>query len=191
MRSALFVSWPPPSGAGKGTEEEIVIEPDQDNAKPNIRLVDRLIRLAGDVAYRQMIWRYVIVGIGTTAVYFGCYFAVRSSLAMVPWIASAVAFGVAAFFQYIAHARFTFGRKAKDRSQLIRFIATIIIGFIASYGVTGVMVPALGWPEFAGLIGVAIVVPVLNFLMFSCWVFIGKSAAPGNAPGNPGNASGN
>lgn len=115
--------------------------------------------------------RYVLTGI-TVALFYGGLYAGFSRLAgWAPALASGVAMVCAIGLQYFMHAVFTFQMNWRDRRQAARFVITIASGLSASQLVIGWAVPHFHIPEIAGLAFVVVVLPLVNFIFFSLWVF--------------------
>ncbi len=66
-----------------------------------------------------------------------------------PVVANVAGFAVAVAVSYLGHARVTFGRDARDRWQLLRFVTLASAGLALSSGITAFICSALGGPLLA------------------------------------------
>lgn len=120
----------------------------------------------------MLITRFCIVGAATALIYFVLYYVILMVHPVAPWIASGASFLIAIIFQYVGHSKFTFDRSLRDAAQLTRFVIAVTLGLAISTIVTGFIWPLFGWPEILSLIVVVIVLPIVNFAVFSFWVFV-------------------
>lgn len=86
-------------------------------------------------------------------------------------LASTISYITACLFQYCANAYFTFSQSPWDPLQFLRYVFTISIGYALSTFFLTIIAPPLHIPDFVALCGVAISLPVLNFLLFKGWVY--------------------
>jgi putative flippase GtrA len=117
--------------------------------------------------------RYAIVGVLVAGIYVVLAVALRMTTPLPAGPASAIAFVCAIVAQYLAHARYTFGRDAADWLQAARFGTTVGLGFVLSTAFVGWLAPRWGICELCALIVVVILLPIVNYLVFLLWVFAG------------------
>ena len=119
----------------------------------------------------NLYFRYALTGVVVAAT----YWALTTFLAHVSpapdWSVSAFAFTVAVCLQYVMHAKYTFRSKAAHVSQSRKFILSVFLGYLISFIVTGFAGPYLGLPIGISAAIVVILLPIMNFLLFSLWVF--------------------
>lgn len=113
--------------------------------------------------------RFVLVGIGVTAL----HAAVAASLVMLahlhPAVANGVAFVVATLASYASNTLWTFGRRL-ERRLLTRFVLVSIAGFVLTVSIAGA-VDLLGYPFYAGIGAVVLLVPGASFAMHKLWTY--------------------
>ncbi|PCJ07893.1 MAG: polysaccharide biosynthesis protein GtrA [Rhodobacteraceae bacterium] len=114
--------------------------------------------------------RFAIVGTVVAALYVLMYLAFLAMGLNQP-LANLAAFLVAVTVQYFGQTWWTFRKPLGRPDQIVRFACTIGLGFLVSAGVTGVLGPALNWPDSVSAAVVAVVLPVQNYLIFRIWVF--------------------
>lgn len=113
--------------------------------------------------------RFVLVGIGITAL----HVAVATLLVMVshlhPAIANGVAFAVAVPVSYLSHTLWTF-ESSRSRKRLARFLLVTLAGFVLTVAIAG-MVEMLGFPFYAGIGAVVVIVPGATFSAHKLWTY--------------------
>jgi len=114
--------------------------------------------------------RFAVVGTGVAALYVLMYLGFLG-LGLVQTMANALAFLLAVIVQYVGQTRWTFRRPLVLPDQIVRFVCTIGLGFLLSAGTTGVVGPMMYWHDAVSAAVVAVVLPVLNYLIFRVWVF--------------------
>lgn len=116
--------------------------------------------------------RFAFVGATTAAI-----FVILVSVAEW-WDLSSVSVTIGAYsaaitFQYLAHAKFTFRRRAGEPARLLRFLVINALGLGFSILMLDLAAPALSLPRaFASLL-VVVILPVVNYLSFKLWAFRG------------------
>ncbi|MCP2669694.1 GtrA family protein [Maricaulaceae bacterium EIL42A08] len=78
---------------------------------------------------------------------------------------------LAVAFQYVAHAKFTFRRRAASAAQLGRFVTVNAAGLVFSLLMLDVIAPNLGWSRGLVSLIVVLTLPVANFISFKLWAF--------------------
>lgn len=113
--------------------------------------------------------RFVLVGIGITAL----HAAVATLLVMVlrlhPAVANGVAFAVATLVSYLSHTLWTFESRP-TRKRLARFLFVTLAGLVLTVIIAGVT-DMLGFPFYAGIGAVVVVVPAATFTMHKRWTY--------------------
>jgi putative flippase GtrA len=113
--------------------------------------------------------RFVLVGAGVTAL----HTAVATSLVMIshlhPASANGVAFAVATLVSYASNTLWTFERRPNAR-LLARFVLVSLAGFVLTVAIAGAA-DMLGFPFYAGIAAVVIVVPGVTFAMHKRWTY--------------------
>ncbi|MBE0614756.1 MAG: GtrA family protein [Burkholderiales bacterium] len=121
------------------------------------------MRLAAEVP------RFVLVGIGVTVL----HAAVASLLVMFarvhPAAANGMAFCVATLVSYASNTLWTFERRL-HRRLLVRFVLVSLAGFVLTVSIAGA-VELLGYPFYAGIGAVVMLVPAASFAMHKLWTY--------------------
>ena len=121
------------------------------------------MRLAAEVP------RFVLVGIGMT----GLHVVIATSLVMIaqlhPAIANGVAFAAATLVSYLSHTLWTFDSRL-TRTSLARFLLVSLAGFVLTVAIAGAA-DLLGFPFYAGIGAVVLVVPSATFTMHKLWTY--------------------
>jgi len=123
---------------------------------------------------RFQILRFAVVGTIVAALYVLLYLGLLA-FGLIQPVANLLAFGSAVTVQYIGQAWWTFRQPLVMPEQIFRFTCTIVLGFVVSALITGLIGPALNWPDALAAAVVTVVLPVQNYLFFRIWVFAGAS----------------
>lgn len=114
--------------------------------------------------------RFALVGTATALIFVALVgFAHRISIDGV--FATTVSYLAAIAFQYIAHAKFTFRRRAARGVQIGRFFVVNIAGLAFSLFVIDFFAPSLSIPRVEAALIVIITLPVMNFFAFKLWAY--------------------
>lgn len=118
--------------------------------------------------------RFALVGGFTALIFFGLV----TTLALVnvtsPWV-TAMAYMFAVSFQYVAHAKFTFGTHARQASQLLRFLVVNAFGLAYSVLVIDILAPLLLISRPIAAFTVVATLPIMNYATFKLWAFAGQN----------------
>lgn len=113
--------------------------------------------------------RFVLVGVGITAL----HAAVATLLVMVsrlhPAIANGVAFAVATLVSYLSHTLWTFDSRP-TRKRLARFLIVALAGLVLTVTIAGAT-DMLGFPFYIGIGAVVAVVPGASFTTHKLWTY--------------------
>lgn len=120
------------------------------------------------------------VGVAATL----CYLLIVSGLTALsglsPAKASVVAYLICTILSYYGHKHLSFASKRADAVAVPRFLASAVIGLAMAW-----LVPAvgddLGWPAAVSFVLICVLVPGLNFVLLSRWVFLDDTAGNGLA----------
>jgi hypothetical protein len=77
----------------------------------------------------------------------------------------------ACVFQYVANAAVTFAQPVADATQMLRYASAILAGLVVSTIFLAWIAPALHFPDLLSIVLVAVSIPVINFFLFSYWVY--------------------
>jgi putative flippase GtrA len=148
-----------------------------------IKVLSSLVRLSPQRA--TQIITFGVLGVCVNLIYGAIFLAIVEIAPTWRIAASTVAYGTACGFQYVANAKLTFGRNARDGAQLLRYVSAVLLGYAVSTLVLGWIAPALRIPDIVALLLVAVSLPMLNFITFARWVYsspdttVSRSVRPG------------
>jgi putative flippase GtrA len=123
-----------------------------------------------------MLVRYVVSGGLTSLVYILVYLA-GVQFELERFLASALAYGCALFFQYFAHGLFTFGHRDMPDGRLWRYLVAVGCGFVLAASISQANAIVYTLPDLLVSIIVMGVVATTNFFFFTFWVYAEKRAA--------------
>lgn len=119
----------------------------------------------------ERLLRYGLVGAGVAAFYsLLLVILVEGRLIRDPTAASAAAFTLTQPLAFFAHRHITYPDAGASRTQWRRFAVLAACGFAATL-VTMKTVDLLGWPFWIGLMIGWGLIPFVNFMISSIWVF--------------------
>ena len=121
---------------------------------------------------------YAGVGLAAAAVFMLVSQALHALLGWGLVQAAAVGFGASLLPAYAGHRRLTFRSSGPKAAEVPRFLGTNLLCFGLTLGCTHFFGPALGLPALAALALTSVFVPVLNFVLLACVVFVRR---PGSA----------
>ena len=121
--------------------------------------------------HRQFL-RFAIVGGGATAINVGAALILNALAGLPPLAANLGGFMLAWTFSYFGHFVWTFARVSAHGLAVPRFMALSAILFVVSQGIVTLTTYGLGWPFWAAMVPVALVVPVLGFIGSRLWAFL-------------------
>lgn len=123
---------------------------------------------------KSLIIRFATVGVLVAGVYLVLFSVLVDWLKLSPANGNFIAFTVAVLFQYVSQSMFTFGKKANDVCQFVRFVVSVILGLLISHIITVVLSPMIGMSNMSSALMVVVVLPLFNFLIFRTYVFTSK-----------------
>ncbi len=131
-------------------------------------MLRRLIFLAKRL---ERLLRYGVVGVGVAAIYSLIVVAiVEGHVILDPTLASAVAFALTQPVAFLAHRKITYPDAGAAGYHWKRFAVLSACGFALTLA-TMKIVDLLGWPFWIGLMIGWVVIPAMNFIISSIWVF--------------------
>jgi len=95
----------------------------------------------------------------------------REAFNIVPLAANFTGFVGAILFSYIGHARFTFRQTVNQSDQFLRFIIAGLVSLGTSSFLVWILNSVLGIDFGVAMIAVAVVVPMMTYLVLRFWVF--------------------
>jgi putative flippase GtrA len=116
--------------------------------------------------------RFAIVGGGATLIHLGTALTLNAVLGLSPLRANFCAFLAAVAFSYWGNFVWTFDAASAHRAALPRFLALSLALFAVNQAIVYVATELWGWPFFAALVPVVMIVPVGGFLAGRFWAFL-------------------
>lgn len=126
---------------------------------------------------RPFLIRYGITGVTIALIYMGLFAAFKQTTSLQSGTAASLSLVISIAVQYFMHAGFTFKRSWKDATQARRFLITAGLGIALSQIVLNHAGPALGWPDLFSAASIMVLIPILNYVLYSLWVFATRSVA--------------
>lgn len=116
--------------------------------------------------------RFGAVGLAATAVHLAVLALAVEQLGVPPSPANGAAFICAVSVTYLGQSLWVFsGRSRHGAGQLLRFAASLVLGFLTNVGIMAFSLHVLDLPyQFGFLLGL-VLVPGLSFLVNRFWVF--------------------
>lgn len=99
--------------------------------------------------------------------------------------ASIVAYLLSLGLSYGLQSRFTFRQSGDSASQIVRFLATALVGLALSYSLVYLVSEVLHWWSVIGNIAVCILIPIANYFVFKFWVFTPETPSTIAEPHDP------
>lgn len=122
----------------------------------------------------KLLARFGAVGLSATVLYAVLAYVFGQGAHFAPVRASLAAYAVAAAYSYVAHKIVTFMSPGPHRSEAPRFVVATAAGFAIAYLAPAVLVGWLGLPPALPIVLTSLLVPVVNFILLSRWVFAGR-----------------
>jgi len=114
---------------------------------------------------------FVLVGGAATGCHYLTALAAHDILGIEPFWATFVGYACSVGVSYLGNALFTFRRPALHGPQFVRFVTISLAGLAINQGVVYVGSHMLGWPFWAALIPVVVIVPAATFTLAKFWAF--------------------
>lgn len=128
------------------------------------------------------IFRFALVGLSSTVVYFALLWGLRGFIGSVI-VLTAVCYLVSMVYNFVLQSSFTFRAGAPTRHSLLRFALMHLMAMGINSGLMAGLVTGLQVPMFAAQIGVTALVSIFVFLLSKHWVYR-PATAPKDAPAN-------
>ena len=115
---------------------------------------------------------FVVVGAMAAAVHLGVVYLLVNFMQVSPPVANLFGFGVAFFFSYLGHRRYTFSANARLTRSLGRWFRVSVAAFVANQILYTTALPYFpqSWYLFL-LAGITLVVAAGSYLMGKVWAF--------------------
>lgn len=118
------------------------------------------------MALAHEIARFGLVGLVATAVHAAVAVSLVTFASLSPHVANVIAFAVAFSVSFVGHSKFTFRKVGSP----LRFLATVLIGFLANILALEALLTASVPAHFA--VGIStLAAPVVVFILSKLWVF--------------------
>ncbi len=115
--------------------------------------------------------RFATVGVANTIIYATATAVYISGLGIGDKMASVLGYCTAVPFAFLAHRAYTFSSRGLIRSELLRFAITQGTSLLVSVFAMRVAVDYLGLHYALGILGGAVLVPIVTFIVLNKWVF--------------------
>lgn len=115
--------------------------------------------------------RFVIVGLGATAIHYAVAVAVHSASGFSALWSNFFAFLVAVAVSYAGHRLWTFRSQASHGFAAPRFFVLALAGFSLNHAMVFIGTGLLGQPLWKALVPALLVVPALTFWLSRVWIF--------------------
>lgn len=124
-----------------------------------------------DTGTAARILRFSVVGLGAMAAYAVIVSALTLSGLRPAWLASGLAYALAAIWSYVGHRRFSFRSDAPHAVAGPRFVVVTATGQGIAIAIPALMTDLGGWPAIHATIAVCIICPAVSFLLNAFFVF--------------------
>jgi putative flippase GtrA len=121
-----------------------------------------------------VIVRFIMVGIGSTLAYVGISFLLIRFSLIAPGVINIIGLSVSIWTSYLGHYYFTYRRAGRHIRFGSRFFAVTIFLFLFSTALTFAAVDRFGVSPYVNSIAVAVLYPVLSFVLHHFWTFIAE-----------------
>jgi putative flippase GtrA len=113
----------------------------------------------------------VLVGATATGCHYLTALAAHDVLGVEPFWATFVGYACSVGVSYLGNALLTFRRPPLHGPQFLRFAAISLAGLTVNQSVVYLAGHILGWPFWAALIPVVVLVPAATFTLAKFWAF--------------------
>ncbi len=120
-------------------------------------------------ALSTRISRFALAGAVATTLHALIAFLAIRFLSVSPVLGNAAAFLLATGFSYVAQTLWTFEYQSSS-GTMGKFGVVVVAGFLCTIVVSGA-VDRMGYPYWAGIIAVVVVVPTITFLLHNFWTY--------------------
>lgn len=117
---------------------------------------------------RQLPW-FAVFGVAASATHFVVALAAARFLGLEPLAANTVAFVAALGVSYLGNAMVTFKVEPWNAAQFARFATLSVAGFVLNQLIVYVLTVRGGWPFWASLVVVILLVPPATFVLAKLW----------------------
>jgi putative flippase GtrA len=116
--------------------------------------------------------RYIVSGVAISTGYTVTVLLLVGTLqVMGPVAASTLSFIVWTPISYAVHRDFTFRYEGAQVAAAIKFLVTFVARLIASAYVVHFSTNVMGWSYLVGVFGNWVILPIINYLVLTLWVF--------------------
>jgi putative flippase GtrA len=118
--------------------------------------------------------RFALAGAASTFLYFLLATLAVRQIGISPVAASCLAYLICIITSYLLQSRFTFRARNDSTKQIAKFVSVSVVGLAAATLVMQWAVNVQGLPYWIGAAFVSLVIPIINFITFSIWVFVDR-----------------
>jgi putative flippase GtrA len=124
-----------------------------------------------DAAAAARLLRFAVVGFAAMAAYALAVTLLTFAGVRPQWLASGMAYAIAAVWSYVGHRRFSFRSDAPHAVAGPRFVVATAIGQGLAVAIPALVTDLGGYPGHLATLAVCIVCPLASFVLHSCFVF--------------------
>jgi putative flippase GtrA len=124
-----------------------------------------------DQAALAKLLRFTMVGLAAMAAYAIAVTALAALGLRPQWLASGLAYAIAAIWSYIGHRRFSFRSDAPHAVAGPRFVVVTLTGQALAIAIPALITDVAGYPGHVATLAVCLVCPAVSFLLNSSFVF--------------------
>jgi putative flippase GtrA len=128
-----------------------------------------------DAGTAGRIARFTIVGLAAMAAYAAIVTALTFAGMRPAWLASGLAYALAAIWSYVGHRRFSFRSDAPHRRAGPRFVLVTAVGQGLAILIPALMTDLTGYPPIVSTAVVCLVCPAVSFILNSAFVFADRT----------------
>jgi putative flippase GtrA len=111
------------------------------------------------------------VGVAATLTHVLIALALEGWGGLEPLVANLIGYCSGIGVSYFGHARLTFGAPSRDGAQFARFLAVTLFALGLNQLIVWICVHRIGWPFWAALAAVVVLVPGPTFVLAKLWAF--------------------
>lgn len=120
--------------------------------------------------------RFVVTGVASTAIFSAIYLAMADWILPRGWAVAAVlpAYVASLAFGYTANSRWSFGDRSRSTGQgmqAVRYVVAQNVGLVLNLALTWIVTARLGLPNWAALVPMVVLTPLVTFALSRRWVF--------------------
>jgi putative flippase GtrA len=129
-----------------------------------------------------VLWRFGMVGVSATLLYFVIASLLNMTGAMEPVAVNATAAAISIAVSYIGHHRFTYGLSGEHLSYLSRYFGVTVSLYLASCGLAHALNHGLRMAPFQITAVITVLYPAASFALHHLWTFSSRAGRDATRP---------